>query len=329
MISRARAIVAPPSRPDSRRRRLLAFLRYYVSEVDRDRLLGLSAETAFFAVLSIFPGLLVVVGLLGLLDVIIGAELAAEAQKQVVSGLALVLTDEAAEAVTAVEQLFEERRGGLVTFASVGALVTLSGAFAIVINALNLVHDTGEGRSWLRRRMVGLVQALGSLLLLVVSLAVFVVGPLLGRGEQVADLVGLGGVFTFLWDAARVPVLVLAGLLWVTALLRYGPSGRIPWRNALPGALLTGVLWLLATAGFRLYLAVVAGENPVLGAFGGGAIVMTWVFLLSFGLLLGGELNAVLVERAALRAQDDEAEGQLALFGSGSQPGAATSHSAP
>lgn len=325
----AAAAVAGPPRADSRGRRLVAFLRYYVGEVGRDRLLGLSAETAFFAVLSLFPGLLVVIGLLGLLDLLVGAELAAEAQDRVVSGLALVLTDEASEAVDAVEQLFEQRRGGLVTFASLGALVTLSGAFAIVVNALNLVHDTGESRSWLRRRLVGLVQALGSLLLLVVTMAVFVIGPLLGRGEQVADLIGLGPVFTFAWDVLRIPVLMLAGLLWVTALLRYGPSGRIPWKRALPGAGLTAVLWLVATGGFRVYLEVVAGENPVLGAFGGGAIVMTWVFLLSLGLLLGGELNAVLIERAASRTPALEGGRQLSLFGSGSQLDAATSHSAP
>ena len=83
-----------------------------------------------------------------------------------------------------------------------------------------------------------------------------------------------------------------------TALLRYGPACRVPWREALPGALFTAALWLLATGGFRIYLEVVAGTNPVLGAFGGGAIVMIWVFLLSLGLLLGGELNAVLAERA-------------------------------
>lgn len=287
--------------------RLYAFGRAYVSEVNRDRLIGLSAETAFFAVLSIFPGLLVVVGLLGLLDVLIGAELAAEAQDRVVGGLNLVLTDQASDALTAVEELFEERRGGLVTFASVSALVTLSGAFAIVVNALNLVHDTGESRSFLRRRLLGFVLALGSLLLLVVALAVFVVGPLLGRGEELADLIGLGGFFVFAWDVVRLPVLALVLLLWVTALLRYAPACRVPWREALPGALLTVLLWLLATAGFRTYLEVVAGENPVLGAFGGGAIVMTWVFLLSFGLLLGGELNATLAEYES--ADDDEPAG--------------------
>lgn len=287
--------------PGGRAHRALAFTRTYAGAVDRNRLLGLSAETAFFAVLSIFPGLLVVVGLIGVLDLIVGAELAAQAQSRVVTGLGLVFSDQASDAVTAVEDLFEQRRGGLLTFASLSALLTLSGAFAIVTNALNLVQDTGESRTWARRRLLGVVQALGSLVLLVLALAVFVVGPLFGRGEALADVVGLGKVFVFGWDVARLPVLAAAGLLWVTALLRYGPARRVPWREALPGAVLTGALWLLATGGFRLYLEVVAGENPVLGAFGGGAIVMTWVFLLSFGLLLGAQLNALLADRRAIQ----------------------------
>lgn len=317
------------SRSDSRRRRAWAFLRTYVREVDQDRLLGLAAETAFFAVLSVFPALLVAVGLLGLLDVLVGNELAVEAQQRVVGALSLVLTDEASEAIGAVEQLFEERRGGLLTVASLSALVTLSGAFAIVTNALNIVQGSGESRSWLRRRLLGVVQAIGSLLLLVLALAAFVVGPLFGRGAQLADVVGLGGAFAFAWDVLRVPVLAAAALLWVTALLRYGPAQRVPWRQALPGAVFTLVLWAVATLGFRLYLAVVAGTNPVLGAFGGGAIVMIWVFLLSLGLLLGGELNDVLGARRHLRERERPDLPQLALFDSTDQPAAATSQTAP
>jgi membrane protein len=320
--------VGSASRSDSRPRRLYAFLRTYVRAVDQDRLLGLSAETAFFAVLSVFPALLVAVGLLGLLDVLIGAELATEAQDRVVSSLSLVLTDAASEAVGAVEELFEERRGGLLTFASLSALVTLSGAFAIVTNALNIVQGSGESRSWLRRRLLGVAQALGSLVLLVLALAAFVVGPLFGRGAQLADVVGLGEAFAFTWDVLRLPVLAAAALLWVTALLRYGPAQRVPWRQALPGALLTAALWLLATLGFRVYLAVVADGNPVLGAFGGGAIVMIWLFLLSLGLLLGGELNDVLGERRHLREQERPDSPQLSLFDSSDQPSAGTSQRA-
>jgi len=302
------------ARPHDRlRQRAWAFGRTFVREVDEDRLLGLSAETAFFAVLSIFPGLLVAVSLLGLLDVLLGVQVAQEAQDRVVDALSLVLTDAASDAVLAVEELFEQSRGGLLTFATVSALVTLSGGFAVAVNALNLAFDSAENRSWLQRRLLGLALATGSLVLLVLSLAAFVVGPLLGGGAEVADLVGLGDVFAFVWDVLRIPVLALVLVGWVTTLLHVAPCRRPTWRQSLPGALFTVGLWLVATAGFRVYVGVAAGGNPVLGAFGGGAIVMLWVYLLSLSLLLGGELNGVLAERRHLR-QDAPRGEQLALF---------------
>lgn len=139
---------------------------------------------------------------------------------------------------------------------------------------------------------------------------------LFGRGEQLAGLVGLGSVFTFLWNGVRLPALALLLLAWAIVLLRTAPSRRVRWRDAVPGALLAGVLWGSATVGFRVYLGFAAESNPVLGAFGGGAIVMTWSYLLSLGLLLGGELNAVLVQR---REVADAAGQQLALFDAGSR----------
>ena len=289
-------------------------MRSFLDEVLEDRLPGLAAETAFFAVLSVFPGLLVAGSLLGLLDAVLGAEVADEASSRVLDALAVVLTDEASGVLDSVRSLFEQSRGGLLTFATLGALLSLSGAFAVAVNALNLAHDATETRSWLRRRLVGLAMAVGTLVLGVLSLAALVVGPLFGRGERLADLVGLGSAFTFVWDVVRVPAMGLVLLFWATALLRTAPSRRLRWRDALPGALLAAALWAVATAGFRLYLSIAAGSNPVLGAFGGGAIVMTWTYLLSLALLLGGELNAVLLQS---REQPAAPGQQLALFPAG------------
>lgn len=298
-------------------RRTWTFLRTLVAEVNNDRLLGLGAETAFFALLSIFPGLLVAVSLLGLLDVLVGADVATRAQRRVVDALQLVLTDQASGVVTSVQGLFEQSRGGLLTLATLGALVTLSGAFAVAINALNLAYDVEERRSWFRRRLVGLVLALGTLVLLVLTLAVLVVGPLFGRGEALAGLLGLGEAYAVAWNVLRLPLLGLAFVLWLTALFHFAPNRRTPWLRSLPGALFSGGLWLAASAAFRLYLTLVAERNPVLGAFGGGAIVMTWVYLLSVALLLGGELNAVLADRRHLLDEPPparEKSQQLALF---------------
>lgn len=294
----------------SRLRRLVVEI---VREADRDRLLGLSAETAFFAVLSVFPALLVAVSLLGVLDVLVGADVAAEAQQRVTGGLRAVLTDQASDAVAAVENLFEDRRGSLLTLATVGALVTLSGAFAVAVNALNLAYDAEESRSWLRRRLLGLALALGTLLLFVLAAGAFVVGPLLGGGREVADLVGLGEVFAVAWDVLRVPVLVLLLVVWTATLYRVAPNRRMRWRDGLPGAFAAVGLWGLVTVGLRVYVELAASRNPVIGAFGGGVIVMLWTYLLSLALLLGGELNAVLHERRG-RVDDSTDSRQLPLF---------------
>lgn len=278
-------------------------VRTVVAESGRDRVLGLAAEMAFFAVLGIFPGLLIATGLLGVLDVILGADVANQVKQQVVDALQATLTDQASAVVVSVENLFEQSRGRLLTVASLGALVTLSGAFAVVVGALNLAYDRAEERSWIRRRLLGLLVGVATLVAVVLALTVLVVGPFLGTGRELAQLVGLGPMFATTWMVLRVPTVVVGLVMWATTVLHVAPNRRSRWRDALPGAVLTTVLWIVASLGLHVYLAFAAGANPVIGAFGGGVIVMMWVYLLCLALLLGGELNAVLQRRGLPRGR--------------------------
>ncbi|MFR9805244.1 YihY/virulence factor BrkB family protein [Pseudonocardia sp. RS010] len=303
VVDRGREVRAPGPRPVPRRARWWAFGRAYVDEVGEDRLPGLAAEVAFFSVLGVFPGMLILTGLLGNLDRLVGADLAQRVERRVVGTLDTVLTERAGPVLAAVRGLFDEQRGSLLTLAAAGSLVTLSGAFAVVIAAINIAHDTVDGRSWIRRRLMGLGLGLVTLLAAVLALAVFVVGPLLGGGRAVAEAAGMGSHFVLVWQLARYPLAVAGIVGWTTALLRYAPRPRIAWREALPGALLATALWAAASAGLHLYLVVAAGANPVLGAFGGGAIVMIWLYLLGLSLLLGGELNATLRRRRGRAAR--------------------------
>jgi membrane protein len=280
------------------RARTPAVVLRVVGEVRADRVLGLAAETAFFAVLSLFPALLIATSLLSLLDVVVGADIAARAESRVIAALDAILTDQSSAAIRSVQSLFEGGYGGLLTFASIGALVTLSGAWAVVVEALNLAYDTVELRSWVRRRLLALLLGGATVLVVVVTLAVVVVGPLLGHGEDVAGAVGLEQAYAIGWRVLRFPALFVVTTLWLMFVYHVAPNRSTTWRSSLPGALLTAVAWLLATGGFSAYLRVVGERNPVLGAFGGGAIIMIWVYLLSVALLVGGELNAVLQERA-------------------------------
>ncbi len=275
------------------RRKTPPFLRELVEESLGDRLVGLAAETAFFAVLSIFPSLLIATSLLSMLDVFAGSDVAEQTKQRVVDALDLVLTGRASPAIESVEAVFEGGYGGLLTFAALGAMVTLSGAWAVVVDALNHAYDTEERRTWVHRRLLGLAMGLATVVVVVVALSTIVVGPLLGRGDDLADLVGLGAAFATVWNLLRIPLVFVAVTLWLMSVYHFAPNRRTTWGSSLPGAVTTTALWLLATAGFHLYLRLMGSTNPVLGAFGGGAIIMIWAYLLSLALLVGGEINAI------------------------------------
>ena len=264
-------------------------------EVVEDRLTGLAAEVAFFGVLSIFPGLLMVVAAIGSVDAFVGSDLALQSKRQIVDFLRLILTDEARAAIQAVEDLFEEGSDGLLTVASLLALVGLSRAFAVLATALNLAYDADERRPWVKRRLLGVALSIGTVAITVFMLVMIVVGPLMGSGSQLARALGFEEFFNSVWMVLRWPAAFLALVAWATTLFHFVPCRPRPrWREDLPGAVLTAVLWLVVSLGLNIYLQVAADANPVFSVLGGGLILLIWLYLLSLGLLLGGELNPVL-----------------------------------
>lgn len=264
-------------------------------EVTKDRVTGLAAEVAFFSVLSIFPGLLMLTAALGTLETFVGSDLATESKRQIVDFFDLILTSEASGAIKAIEELFEQGSGGVLTFASLFALVGLSRAFAVVVGALNLAYGSDEQRPWLHRRVLGLALSLGTLVMAVVTMILIVVGPLFGQGPDIAAFFGLGDAFAFAWSVLRWPVAFSMLVAWATTLFHLAPSRPLPrWRDGLPGGVLTAVLWLVVSVGLNVYLQLAADANPVFGVLGGGLILLIWLYLLSLALLLGGEANPII-----------------------------------
>ena len=266
-----------------------------------DRVGGLAAEVAFFGVLSLFPGLLVVAAALGSLEGLIGGDLAGRAEELVLSFLDRILTEQAAGAVAAVRELFARPRGGLLTLASLLALWGLSRGFVAVIRALDLAYDLEEQRSLVHQRLTALGLALSAVAVAVVLLAAVVVGPLLGGGLRLAGWLGLGREFAATWGWLRWPVAFALLVAWGATLYHVGPYRRAPWRAGLPGAALAGILCLAVSVGFGAYLRLAAAANQVLGALGGGLILLVWLYLLALAVLVGGELNAVLLARSSGR----------------------------
>jgi membrane protein len=269
-----------------------------------DRLTGLAAEVAFFSLLSVFPGLLTVAAGLGALDSLFGSGLLARAQQEVITVLETFLTDKAAGTADAVDALFEGGSGGVFTFGVVAAVLAASRGMSTVMRTLTEIYDVEDTRSRLRTRLVALGLALASMVLIIVTLTALVVGPLFGAGRHVARWLGAGDVYGAVWEWVGVPVAFVSLLVWAAAVFHSVPHHHLGWRQHVGGAALTGTLWVLVSAAFRLYLHVFGG-NPVFGILGGALVILLWLYLLSLALLLGAELNAVLVARAEVEAAED------------------------
>jgi len=275
-------------------------LRELIRKSVADRVNGLAAESAYFGVLSLFPGVMVLAAALGWLDHLAGSAVAQRAEAVVLDTLRLVLTDQAAGVIQSVRDLFERGRRGLLTGAALFAVWALSRGFATIIGALDQAYGLREGRSWLNRHITALLLSVGSAVVAALILAATVAGPFLGHGVTLATRLGYGNASVTVRDWVRLPIAVVLVVLWTTTLYHLAPNRRAPWRRDLPGALLAALLWLLVSFGFSLYLHAAAGMNRVFGVLGGGLILMMWVYLLCLSLIAGGELNAILLSRAGI-----------------------------
>lgn len=242
--------------------------------VTANRVAGMAAEVAFWSVLSLVPAVLVLASLLGSLQPLIGADRVADAERQVVDALGGVFATQGNELADSVGSLFANPQPGLFSVALVLALWTASRVFASMANAFAVVYNRVDHRPWLLRRALGLALGLGSLVVFAGLLVVLVAGPFAANRAESAVLA------------------VVAVVVWVTTLYRWGPGRAGRWVDGLPGAVLATVLAVVFTIGFRVYLGV-QGSNVIVAALGGLLVALLWFYLLALGLLVGAVFNAV------------------------------------
>lgn len=255
----------------------MVFAQRLVRRAIADRITGLAAELAFWSVLSLVPIALVFTALLGLVQSVFGDEVASRAQSRVVDALNEALGSGGDDVVSAVEGLFTQTSPGLLSVAILLALWTGSRVTAAVTNALDVIGGSRHRRSWLVRRLWGMVLGVGSLVVITALIVVLIVLPLSGTtaGGLVASVLAAGVV-----------------VVWVAAIFSLGPSQRRPFGAQLRGAGVAAALVVIFTLGFRVYLAVQA-DNVVVFGLGGILVALLWLYLMGLALLVGAEANEV------------------------------------
>jgi membrane protein len=285
----------PPGRPTGLPRSAWSgVLKRTVKEFKADNLTDLAAALTYYGVLAIFPMLIALVSLLGLIG--------HSATQPLIENLAKVAPGPAQQIFTSAIQNIQRSgsaAGVLFIVGLLGALWSASAYVAAFMRASNVIWDVSEGRPIWMTLPVRLGVTLVTVVLLTASaIAVVLTGSL---AKQVGGTIGLSASTVAVWDIAKWPVLVLIVTLMLAILYYASPNVRHPgfwWLT--PGGVFAVVLWIIASGAFALYVANFSSYNKTYGALGGIIVFLVWMWITNVVILLGAELNAELERGRAI-----------------------------
>ena len=271
-------------------------------EYKADGLGDLAAALTYYAVLAIFPMLIVLVSLLGLLG--------QSVTQPLVDNLAKVAPGAARQIFTSAVHNIQANQGTagfLFVIGLAGALWSASGYIAAFMRASNVIWDVEEGRPIWKTIPLRLAVTLVTVLLLTFSaLAVVFTG---GLARQLGKVIGAGSTAVTVWDIAKWPVLLIIVAVILAILYYTAPNVRQPgFRWVTPGGVLAVILWVVASAAFALYVANFSSYNKTYGALASVIVFLVWLWITNLVILFGAELNAEIERGRQIQAGQPEDE---------------------
>jgi membrane protein len=273
-------------------------LKRTVSEFSRDQCTDLAAALTYYAVLAIFPGLLAVVSVLG----IVGAN-NSQVRSTILDVISPLVAPSTLDSVRSLlDQLSGSQAGGYALALGIaGALWSASGYVGAFIRAMNRVYEVEEGRPFWKLRPLQLLITVITVALCVVGLVILVVsGPV---AESVGNAIGIGDSALTVWNIAKWPVLAVVVILAVALLYYLTPNVRLPrFQWVSPGAFLAILVWVLASVGFAFYVTNFSSYDRTYGSLAAVIIALLWLWLTNVALVFGAELDAELERGRELQA---------------------------
>jgi membrane protein len=185
---------------------------------------------------------------------------------------------------------------------SIGAVLALWGgknAVAAVMKALNVAYDVEEGRGFIKRNLIAIVLTIALGVSLTLVSAIFLAGA--DFADNLTEKIGLGETWQLIWGYLRWPVIAVILIVAVSVLYWAAPNREAPFTFLTPGSVLSVLGWGIATVGIGIYFANFAGyAGGTYGALGGVLVFIFWLNLMALILLIGAELNSVLMRQRAV-----------------------------
>jgi len=273
-------------------------LKRTATEFKEDNLTDWAAALTYYAVLSIFPALIALLSIVGLL---VSPQTITRVLTDTISAIGPASAVETFKGPINSITANQSTAGLGLIIGLAGALWTASGYTGAFMRASNSIYEIEEGRPfWKLRPLQILVTLILVLLLAVVVLGLIVSGPL---AKAIGDAVGLGGAAVTAWQWGKWPVLLIMVMFMLAILYYTSPNAKLPgFKWISPGSVLAVVVWVIASALFAFYVANFGSYNKTYGTLGGVVSFLVWMWITNLAVLFGAELNAELERSRELDA---------------------------
>ena len=268
---------------------IFELIKRTAKETIDDDCFGIAAQLAYYFALALFPALLFVVALASYLPYNVINDVVA-ALEPIAPPEVLAIIRKQLESIVAGEA------PSILTIGILGALWSSSGAMTSIVSSLNKAYDIPETRPWWKVRLIAIALTVALAVFVLLSFLLIVAGP--DAGRYLAGWLGLSDVFDTVWRYTRWPLVFTLATTGVAIVFYYAPDADQDWTWITPGSILTTLLWVGFSMGFRLYVTQVGDYAATYGALAGAAILLLWLYLTGLALLIGGELNSE-IEHAA------------------------------
>jgi membrane protein len=294
---------SPDAGPDSptelKGKGVFAALKRTFKQFSEDNISDWAAALTYYGILSIFPAVLALVSILGLVS--------DNGSTTVQNTLDDVVPNQEIQDLvkTVLDQVGDPGTAGFAAIIGIAlAFWSASGYVAAFMRASNAVYDVPEGRPIWKTLPIRLgVTAVIGVMLVASAVIVVFTGDL---AEAVGGAIGLGSQAVTVWSIAKWPVLVILVSLMFSILYWASPNAKTGgFRWVSPGGIFAVVLWIAASAAFAIYLANFADYNKTYGTLGGAIAFLVWLWISNQAILLGAEMDAELERGRAIAAGHD------------------------
>ena len=253
-----------------------------------DNLTDWAAALTYYGVLAVFPAIIALVSIIGLVG--------PSATDPLLENIGKVAPGPAKDILTSSVENLQSNRGAAGIAFIVGLALALNSASSYIsafTRASNAIYDVEEGRPiWkLKPQQIGIALVL-ILMLVVVAVAVTVSGPL---AKEVGKVIGVSDSAAKIWDIAKIPLILIVVSFMFAFLYWTAPNVKQPgFKFASPGGIVALIIWIVASLLFALYVATFASYDKTYGALGGLVVFLLWLWITNLAILFGAEFNSEL-----------------------------------